>query len=208
SPRNTSFASSAKNESRNARRSRQKAFAIFSRLSARASRSPTFVGAASRRRFSFRNPQMRKQSSSATAKTVCRSSLAMEVRQRRLRGGQRPTGTTTRKGPRLRVRLCRWRKRLLLHWRHRPKRYRLPVRVLRRALTQRLAGFGRSVYLISKPILRSCYSQLSGRQSLAQASRPSDPATVRLGGNLWHILLSELLAVMLSVPFVAISYTA
>ena len=135
---------------------------------AKASRIPTCAGAASRRRFSFRNPRMRKQSSSATAKTVCRSSLAMEMRRRRLRGVQRPTGTTTRKGPRLRVRLCRWRKRLLLHWRHRPKRYRLPVRVLRRAPTQRgLARFGRSVYLISKPILRRCYSQLSGKQSLA-----------------------------------------
>src|SRR5262245_38766813 len=142
-------------------------------------KSPTFVGVASRRRFSFRNPQMRKQSSSAMPKTVCRSSLAMEVRRRSLRGVQHPTGTT-RKGPRLRVRLCRWRKRLLLHGRHRPKRYRLPVRVVRRALTQRLAGFGRSVYLISKLILRNCYSQVSGRQSLAQGSRPSDPVALRL----------------------------
>jgi hypothetical protein len=88
-----------KNAGRNARRSRQKAYAIFSRPSAKAFRIPICAGAASRRRFSFRNPRMRKQSSSATAKMVCRSS---EVHRRRLRGIQR-TGTI-RKGPRLRVR--------------------------------------------------------------------------------------------------------
>src|SRR5262249_29989294 len=54
---------------------RQKAYAIFSRLSAKAFRIPICAGAASRRRFSFRNPRMRKRSSSGAAKTVCRSSL-------------------------------------------------------------------------------------------------------------------------------------
>jgi hypothetical protein len=122
---------------------------------------------------------------------------------------QRPTGKTTRKGPRLRVRPCRWRKRLLLHWRHRPKRYRLPVRVLRRALVRRgLARFGRSVYLISKPILRRCYSQLSGRQSLAQGSRLSDCYTTRMRESMVHFVFGTALAVMFSVPFVAISYNA
>src|SRR5262249_30574697 len=183
SRRNTSVASSAKNESRNARGSRQKAFATFNRPSAKASRSPTCVGAASRRRCSFRNPRMRKSSLSEAAKTAYRLSLAMWIPRRRPRGARRRTGPTrrTRKTPPLPVRRYHWRKRLLLHWQHRPKRYRLRVRVLRRALAPRsLTRFGRSVYLISKPILRRCYSQLSGRQSLAQGSPRSDPATVRL----------------------------
>ena len=63
----------------------------------------------------------------------------------------------------------------------RPKRYLLPARVLRLLLLPRdPARFGQSAYLISKPILRRCYSQLSGRQSLAQGSRPSDPIALRL----------------------------
>ncbi len=62
SRRNIDFGSSAKNASRNARRSRQKAYAIFNRPSARASRSPTFAGAALRRRFSFRSPRIRRSS--------------------------------------------------------------------------------------------------------------------------------------------------
>src|SRR5262252_3170630 len=168
--RNIRFASSVKNESRNARRSRQKAFAIFSRLSARASRSPTLVGAVSRRRFSFRNPRIRRWSSSAAARTACRSSLATWI-LRRPRGARRRAGTT--KAPLLRVLRCRWRKRPLRDWRPRPKRYLLPARVLWLQLLPRdPARFGQSAYLISKPILRRCYSQLSGRQSLAQGSRP------------------------------------
>src|SRR5262245_14487977 len=127
--RNINFGSSAKNESRNARRSRQKAYAIFSRSSARASRSPTFVGVALRRRFSFRNPRMRRSSSSVAAKTACRSSLATWIPRGRPRGARR-AGTT--KAPPLLVRRCHWRKRPPRDWRRRRKKYRLPARVLRR----------------------------------------------------------------------------
>jgi hypothetical protein len=52
-----------RDRNRSARRSRQKAYAIFNRPSARASRSLTCVGVASRRRFSFRNPRIRRWSS-------------------------------------------------------------------------------------------------------------------------------------------------
>ena len=57
----------------------------FNRPSARGSRNLTCVGEASRRRFSFRNPRIRRWSSSAAAKTACRSSLAMWIRRCRLR---------------------------------------------------------------------------------------------------------------------------
>ena len=46
--------------SRNARRSRPKAYAISSRLSAKGYRTPTCDGAASRRRFSSHNPRIRR----------------------------------------------------------------------------------------------------------------------------------------------------
>jgi regulator of protease activity HflC (stomatin/prohibitin superfamily) len=58
--RNTSFGSSARDASRNARRSRPKAYASSSRLSAKGYRTPTCGGAASRRRFSSHNPRIRR----------------------------------------------------------------------------------------------------------------------------------------------------
>jgi hypothetical protein len=96
-----------------ARRSRGKAYANFNRLSAKAFQTLTCVGAVLRRRSSFHNPRIRRSSSSAAAKMACRSSLAMWIRWRRPREARRRAGTTrrTRKGPRLPVRRCRWRKR-------------------------------------------------------------------------------------------------
>jgi hypothetical protein len=101
----------------------------------------------------------------------------MWIRRRRPRGARRRAETTrrTKKGPRPPVRRCRWRKRRLLYWRHRPKRYRLPARLLRQPLPRRgRARFGPSVSLISKPIFRRSCARRSRRRSLAQGSHPRD----------------------------------
>jgi regulator of protease activity HflC (stomatin/prohibitin superfamily) len=77
-------------------------------------------GISERQRCSFRNPRMRRLSSSAAAKTAYRSSLATWIPRRRPPGARRLAGTT--KAPRLPVRRCRWRKPPPRDWRPRPKR--------------------------------------------------------------------------------------
>jgi hypothetical protein len=93
---------------------------------------------------------------------------------------RRQAGRIQTKGPRPPVRRCRWTKRLLPDWRHRPKRCRQPVQVLRLLLPRRgRARFGRSLYLISKLIFgRSCVRR-SRRQCLAQGSRPKGPDSAK-----------------------------
>src|SRR5262245_18666354 len=118
---------------------------------------------------------MRKSSSSAAAKTACRSSSATWTPQRRARGARRRAGPTRR--PRrarpLPARRCRWRKRPLPDWRPRPKRYHLSFRALRlpRPPRRRAPG-GRSVYPASRPIFSKSCVRRSRRPRLAQGSPP------------------------------------
>jgi regulator of protease activity HflC (stomatin/prohibitin superfamily) len=133
-------------EKRESERKRIEAEGIrdFQQTSAKAFRNLICVGAASKQRFNCRNRRIRRSSSSAAARTGCRSFLAMQSCQRRPPRGARRAGTTLPgKEPRPRAPWRRWRKHRQRDWHGRPKRYLLLVTAPLRRTAPLLHGCAR-----------------------------------------------------------------